>query len=87
MATQIDLAKGIDSLTSFKRNTPAFLDRLRASGQPLVLTINGKAEVVVQNAGAYQQLLERLEAVEASSKGAATEGQMRPAGEGSKRDW
>jgi len=34
----IDLTEGIDSLTNFKRNTLAFLDRLRESGQPLVLT-------------------------------------------------
>jgi PHD/YefM family antitoxin component YafN of YafNO toxin-antitoxin module len=61
----IDLTDGIDSLTNFKRNTPAFLDRLRESGQPVVLTINGKAKLVVQDAAAYQQLLELIDRVEA----------------------
>lgn len=68
----IDLRKGIDSLTSFKRNTSAFLDQLQESGQPLVLTINGKAKLVVQDASSYQQLLEmmdRLEALEGIRRG------------------
>jgi PHD/YefM family antitoxin component YafN of YafNO toxin-antitoxin module len=68
----IDLTEGIDSLTNFKRNTPAFLDRLRESGQPVVLTINGKAKLVVQDAASYQQFLEiidRLEALEGIQRG------------------
>jgi prevent-host-death family protein len=68
----IDLTEGIDSLTNFKRNTPAFLDRLRESGQPVVLTVNGRAKVVVQDAASYQQLLElidRLEAIEGIQRG------------------
>jgi PHD/YefM family antitoxin component YafN of YafNO toxin-antitoxin module len=68
----IDLSKGIDSLTNFKRNTAAFLDQLLESGQPVVLTINGKAKLVVQDASSYQQLLEtidRLEAIEGIRRG------------------
>ena len=70
----IDLAKGIDSLTNFKRNTSAFLDQLQESGRPVVLTINGKAKLVVQDASSYQQLLEaidRLEAIEGIKRGLA----------------
>jgi prevent-host-death family protein len=70
----IDLGKGIDSLTNFKRNTLAFLDQLQQSGQPIVLTINGKAKLVVQDASSYQRLLEtidRLEAVEGIRRGLA----------------
>jgi PHD/YefM family antitoxin component YafN of YafNO toxin-antitoxin module len=73
-AEMIDLDKGIDSLTNFKRNTTAFLDRLRESGKPVVLTINGKAKLVVQDALSYQQLLEtidRLEAIEGIRRGLA----------------
>jgi PHD/YefM family antitoxin component YafN of YafNO toxin-antitoxin module len=68
----IDLTEGIDSLTNFKRNTPTFLDRLQESGQPVVLTINGKAKLVVQDVASYQQLLElieRLEAIEGIQRG------------------
>jgi prevent-host-death family protein len=55
----LDLESGIDSLTNFKRNTAGYLQQLHQSGAPLVLTVNGRAEVVVQDAAAYQRLLER----------------------------
>ena len=48
----LDLANDIRSLSDFKRNTLDLLDRLRKTGHPLVLTINGKAELVVQDAEA-----------------------------------
>jgi hypothetical protein len=51
----------IGSLTDFARNTKAHLKRLRRTGRPELLTVNGKAEVVVQNAAAYQRLIESLE--------------------------
>lgn len=51
----------IGSLTDFARNTKAHLQRLRRTGRPELLTVNGKAEVVVQNAAAYQRLIEVLE--------------------------
>jgi len=51
----------IGSLTDFARNTRAHLDRLRRTGRPELLTVNGKAEVIVQNAAAYQRLIESLE--------------------------
>jgi prevent-host-death family protein len=66
--TTLDLRTGIDSLTNFKRRTATFLGRLRKTGQPLVLTVNGKAEVVVQDAGSYQKLLEVAEQFEAINK-------------------
>jgi hypothetical protein len=52
--------------------------------RPVVLTVNGKAEFVVQDAESYQRILDRLErlqAVEAIRAGiaAAEEGRVRPA--------
>ena len=67
----LDLANDIRSLSDFKRNTVELLDRLRKTGHPLVLTINGKAEVVVQDVGAYQTLLDRVEAIEGIQRGLA----------------
>ena len=67
----IDLANDIRSLSDFKRNTVDLLDRLRKTGHPLVLTVNGKAELVVQDAGAYQALLDRVEAIEGIQRGLA----------------
>jgi len=66
--TTLDLRTGIDSLTNFKRKTATFLGRLRKTGQPLVLTVNGKAEVVVQDAESYQRLLEVAEQFEAVNR-------------------
>jgi PHD/YefM family antitoxin component YafN of YafNO toxin-antitoxin module len=51
----------IGPLTDFARNTKAHLARLRRTGRPELLTVNGKAEVVVQSAAAYQRLIEALE--------------------------
>jgi prevent-host-death family protein len=54
----LDLENGIDSMTNFKRQTAEYLERLHKTGEPVVLTVNGKAQVVVQDARAYQKLLE-----------------------------
>lgn len=68
----LDLNRDIDSLSNFKRNTPEFLRQLKESGHPVVLTINGKAELVVQDSASYQKLIEladraeRMEALQAS---------------------
>jgi PHD/YefM family antitoxin component YafN of YafNO toxin-antitoxin module len=60
----LDLNRDINSLSNFKRNTPKFLRQLKESGHPVVLTINGKAELVVQDSASYQKLLERADRAE-----------------------
>ena len=60
----IDL-KEIHPLTDFQRNTKAHLKRLKKTGKPQVLTVNGHAEIVVQDADAYQKLLEAVDRAEA----------------------
>jgi prevent-host-death family protein len=64
-AVMLDISQDIHSLSDFKRNTSQYLQRMRGSGHPLVLTINGKAEVVVQDAASYQKLLNRVDELEA----------------------
>lgn len=54
----------ICSMSDFVRNTRSHADRLRATRRPEVLTFNGAAELVVQNAEAYQELLDRLDELE-----------------------
>lgn len=56
--------QNIHSLTDFQRNTASHVRALRASGLPEVLTVKGKAELVVQAADAYQALLSKLELYE-----------------------
>ncbi len=53
----LDLAKDIQSLSNFKRDTATIMKRMRTSGNPVVLTINGKAEIIVQDAQAYQRVM------------------------------
>ena len=59
----VDLRE-VRSLTDFQRNARSYLERMRETGKPVVLTVNGRAEAVVQDAEAYQQLLDRLEHAE-----------------------
>jgi PHD/YefM family antitoxin component YafN of YafNO toxin-antitoxin module len=59
----INLAN-IYSFTEFQRNAKAFVAQIKGSKDPLVLTVNGKAEVIVQDAQAYQDLLDRLDRAE-----------------------
>lgn len=57
--------ENIRSLTDFRRHTKDYVGKLRESSLPLVLTVNGKAALVVQNAQAFQDRQERLQQVEA----------------------
>lgn len=45
-------------LSTFKRNTRKVIKQLKETGEPIVLTIYWKAEVVIQAAASYQELLE-----------------------------
>jgi prevent-host-death family protein len=61
----VNLSKDIQPLTAFKRNTSDFVNQMKKTRRPLVLTVNGKAELVVQDAESYQQLLEHVDKMEA----------------------
>ncbi|MEM8806146.1 MAG: type II toxin-antitoxin system Phd/YefM family antitoxin [Cyanobacteria bacterium P01_G01_bin.38] len=56
--------RNIHPLSEFQRGAKAFLEKLKASKSPIVLTVNGKAAVVVQDADSYQALLDRMELLE-----------------------
>src|SRR3954467_16008666 len=60
----LDVNRDINSLSNFKRNTSEFLAQLKETGHPVVLTINGKAELVVQDTASYQKLIELAEKAE-----------------------
>jgi prevent-host-death family protein len=57
----INLSDDIDSLSNFKRHTAKFMEKMKETGRPVVLTINGKAEIVMQDAESYQVILDSLE--------------------------
>ena len=76
----------ICSFTDFQRNAKEHIQRLKETGLPQVLTVNGAAEVVVQDAAAYQEMLyalDRAEAIEGIRRGLETmrQGKGRPVGE------
>jgi len=54
----LDITKDIQSLTTFRRRSGEFMKQLRKSKRPVVLTVKGKAAAVVQDAEAYQRLLD-----------------------------
>ncbi len=59
--------RNIYPLSEFQRGAKAFLEKLRETKEPIILTVNGKASVVVQDAESYQELLDRLELLETTA--------------------
>ena len=79
----LDITKDIQSLTTFRRRSGDFLKQLKKSKRPVVLTVRGKAAAVVQDAEAYQRLLDiaaRVDAEEGIRQGLedAKKGKIRP---------
>ena len=58
----------INSLTDFTRNAREHINRLKETGEPEVLTVNGRAELVVQDAEAYQKMLDALDYADSVAK-------------------
>jgi prevent-host-death family protein len=83
---RLNIAKDIQSLTTFRRKSGQFLKQIKKTKRPIVLTVNGKAEAVVQDAKAYQRLLDiaaRADVYEAlrQSEDDIAQGRTRPAEE------
>jgi prevent-host-death family protein len=82
----LDITKDIQSLTTFRRRSGDFMKQIRKSKRPVVLTVNGKAAAVVQDAVAYQRLLDiaaSADAAEGIRQGMedVRKGRIRPAKE------
>jgi prevent-host-death family protein len=54
-------ATNICSLTEFTRNAKKVVTQVKETRQPYALTVNGEAEVVVQDARSYQEMVDELE--------------------------
>ena len=54
----MNITQDIQPLTTFRNNSVAFLQQLKKNKRPVILTVNGKAAAVVQDAEAYQRLLD-----------------------------
>lgn len=82
----LDITSDIQPLTTFRRRSGDFLKQLKKTKRPVVLTVNGKAAAVVQDAAAYQRLLDiaaQADADEGIRQGLddIAKGRLRPARE------
>jgi prevent-host-death family protein len=82
----LDITRDIQSLTTFRRRSGDFMKQLRKNKRPVVLTVKGKAAAIVQDAEAYQRLLDiaaQADAEEGIRQGLddAAHGRTRPARE------
>lgn len=59
-----NITQDICSMTDFKRRTAEIVTRLRGTGRAVVVTTNGRADIVIQDAASYQRLLDQLESYE-----------------------
>ena len=80
----LDITKDIQSLTTFRRRSGDFMKQLKKSKRPVILTVKGQAAAIVQDAEAYQRLLDiaaRVDVHEAIRQGLddAAQGRTRPA--------
>ncbi len=82
----LNLKEDIQPLTTFRNNSVEMMKQLKKTGRPIVLTVNGKTEAIVQSAEAYQRLLDiaaEADVMEAIRQGRAdvAAGRTRPAAE------
>ena len=66
-----DVTQEVQSITTFKRNSSGLMKRIKKTGRPLVLTVKGKAEAVVLDAAAYQDVAGHLDAIASIRRGLA----------------
>jgi len=57
----MDITSDIRTLTEFKRDTTRFISHLKDTGRPSILTVNGKATLVVMDAEAWQDAQNQIE--------------------------
>ncbi|HET6252142.1 MAG TPA: hypothetical protein VFE47_30935 [Tepidisphaeraceae bacterium] len=48
-------------VADFAQNASSYIDRLKLTGKPEALTVNGQPELIIQSADGYQKLLDDAE--------------------------
>ena len=84
MPAHLDITKDIQPLTTFRNNSVKLIRQLKRTQRPIILTVNGKPEAVLQDPAAYQRQLDLAAAFDASEgirQGLAelSQGEGRPA--------
>ena len=54
----MDITKDIQPMTTFRNHSAEFMQHIKETGRPIVLTVNGRAAAVLQDAESYQHLLD-----------------------------
>lgn len=60
---KIKPSQDVQPLSAFRANAAGFLDQVRATKRPLVLTQHGKSAAVLLDVDEYEALVEELEVV------------------------
>ena len=57
----MDILQDIKPLSAFKRNAAQIIANIKATGNPAIITVNGNAAVVVQDAESYQEMVDIID--------------------------
>jgi prevent-host-death family protein len=76
----------IRPLTDFVRNSKAHIQHLRETESPEILTVNGEAAVVVQDAASYERMATLAEQAKQDARLQSALNYFRDGGEGIKAD-
>ncbi len=81
--SRIRPSEDIRSVTDLKRNTREILDHLHATGRPVILTVNGRADSVLLDVRVYEMHLQagNLARLLAPAEREVEHGRTRPARE------
>ena len=79
--SQMSPSEDIRSVTDLKRNTRDILDHLHATGRPVILTVNGRADSVLLDGRVYEKYLQagNLAKLLASAERDVEDSRTRPA--------
>ena len=61
---RIQLDQDVRPLSEFRSKTTSFVQQVRETGRPLVITQNGRSAAVLLDVVEYEKLLERIETLE-----------------------
>lgn len=57
-SSMLDMTGDVQQLTAFQAHSSEFVRQLKATQRPMTLTVDGRPELVVQDAAAYRRLLD-----------------------------
>lgn len=57
----MNIARDIQTLSEFKQNASKLVKQVQETGEPVVLTVNGKPAALLQNLDSYQEMVDERE--------------------------